>query len=258
MVDNLNVTSVEAWLLRMLGYARKHGIPLDWTFYCTLGEGTRDAEARALGARLVYAPTPIRQKYAFMKALRSELRQGRYDVLHSHHDLISGVYLLAAAGLPIRRRVVHIHNADESVLTPNAVKQALFRPALRGACLRFADHIAANSNHSLDTFLAGRERRPGKHVVHYYGIDPEPLVNAKPDRAAFRRRHGFADEARIVLFAGRMVPEKNPVFAVDVVAAMRRNDPQVVGLFVGAGSLETAVGERAAALGVGSSIRYLG
>lgn len=258
VVDNLNATSVEAWLLRMLGYARKHGIPLDWTFYCTLGEGTRDAEARALGAKLVYAPVPINKKRAFMQALRSKLRQGRYDVLHSHHDLISGVYLLAAAGLPIKRRIVHVHNADESVLTPNAAKQALFRPALRGICLRVADQIAANSSHSLDTFLAGRERRPGKDIVHYLGIDPEPLVNAKPDRATFRRRHGFADDARIVLFAGRMVPEKNPVFAVEVIAAMRRNDPQVVGLFVGAGSLETAVGERAAALGVGSSIRYLG
>ncbi len=258
MIDNLDATSVETWLLRMLSHARKHNVPLDWTFYCSLGEGNLDEHARSLGAKLVYAPVPIGRKLAFMQALRSELRRGRYDVLHSHHDLISGVYLLAALGLPIKRRIVHVHNADESVLTPNAVKQALFRPALRGICLRFADQIAGNSNHSLDSFLAGRRRRPGKDVVHYLGIDPQPLVDAKPDRAAFRRRHGFAEDARIVLFAGRMVPEKNPVFAVDVIAAMRRSDPRVVGLFAGAGSLETDVRERAVALGVDFWIRYLG
>lgn len=258
VVDNLNATSVEVWLLRMLGHAAKRNVPLDWTFYCTLGEGELDERARSLGAKLVYAPVPIGRKLAFMQALRSELRRGRYDVLHSHHDLISGVYLLAASSSPIKRRIVHVHNADESVLTSNAVKRTIFKPALRRICLVLADRIAANSNHSLDTFLAGRKRRPGKDIVHYLGIDPQPLLDAKPDRAAFRRRHGFAEDARIVLFAGRMVPEKNPIFAVDVIAAMRRSDPRAVGLFAGAGSLEADVRERAAALGVESWIRYLG
>lgn len=94
--------------------------------------------------------------------------------------------------------------------------------------------------------------------MHYLGIDPAPLIAAKPDRAAFRRRHGFAEDARIVLFAGRMVPEKNPVFAVDVIAEMRRSDPLVVGMFAGAGSLEAEVRARAAARGVEPFVRLLG
>lgn len=193
-----------------------------------------------------------------MRALRSHLKINRYDVLHAHHDLISGLYLLAAAGLPIRRRVVHVHNADEAVLTPSAVKQAALRPVLRRVCLTLGDLIVANSNHCLDTFLAERTRRPGKDIVLYYGIDPAPFADINPDRGAFRRRHGFAEDARIVLFAGRMVPEKNPLFAVDVVAAMRHIDPRVVGLFAGSGSLESDVRNRAAALGVEPWIRQLG
>jgi glycosyltransferase involved in cell wall biosynthesis len=179
-------------------------------------------------------------------------------VLHSHHDLVSAVYLLAASHLPIERRIVHVHNADESVLTPSAAKQAIFRPSFRCVCLALADRIAANSNHSLDKFLAGRKRRPGKDVVHYLGIDPEPMINANPDRAIFRHRYGFAEDACIVLFAGRMVPEKNPVFAVDVIAEMRRMNTRVVGMFVGSGSLEDEVRRRAARLGVDTWIRYLG
>ena len=258
VVDNLHTASVEVWLLRMLGHAAKSGLPLDWTFYCTQGEGALDEKARALGAKIVYSPVPIGAKIPFVRAFRSMLRQGRYDVLHSHHDLISGVHLLAASRLPIRRRIVHVHNADQSVLTPNALKQAVFKPALRRICLALADRIAANSNHSLDTFLAGRSRRSGTDVVHYLGIDAAPLVDARPDRAAFRRQHGFAEDARIVLFAGRMVPEKNPVFAVDVIAEMRRRDPLVVGLFAGVGSLEDNVRAKAAALGVEPWIRLLG
>jgi glycosyltransferase involved in cell wall biosynthesis len=258
VVASLDKAAVENWLVRMLDYAVKIDTPVDWTFYCTDGAGALDERACALGARVVYSPVPIGAKLDFMQTLRSHLYLNRYDVLHSHHDLISGVYLLAATRLPIERRIVHVHNADESLPTPSAIKQSIFRPGLRRICLTLADKIVANSNHCLDTFLAGRKRRTEKDVVHYYGIDPEPLINAKPDRAGFRRQHGFAEDARIVLFAGRMVPEKNPVFAVDVIAQMRQMDPRVVGIFAGSGSLEDAVRARAIALDIEGWIRCLG
>jgi glycosyltransferase EpsF len=258
VVASLDKASVEVWLLRMLGYAARIDVPVDWTFYCTVGEGTLDDRARAFGAKVVCSPAPIGAKLDFVRAFRSHLQLGCYDVLHSHHDLVSAVYLLAAFGLPIERRIVHVHNADESVLTPSLIKQAILRTSFRRICLTLADRIAANSNHSLDKFLAGRKRRPGRDLVHYLGIDPEPLINAKPERAAFRRKHGFAEDARIALFAGRMVPEKNPVFAVDVIAEMRRLDALVVGMFAGSGSLEADVRARTAALGMDPCIKYLG
>jgi glycosyltransferase involved in cell wall biosynthesis len=258
VVESLDYSSVEVWLLRMLGYAVDTNIAVDWTFYCTLGAGALDERARALGANVVYAPGLIGAKLDFMQTMRAQLREGRYDVLHAHHDLVSAIYLLAALSLPIKRRIVHVHNADESVLTPSLVKQAIYRPFLRRVCLTLADQIAANSNHSLDIFLAGRKRRPGKDVVHYLGIDPSTLVSPAPDRAALRRSLGFAEDALIVLFAGRMVPEKNPVFAVDVIAEMHRLDPRVVGMFAGSGSLESDVRTRAAALGMDAWIKCLG
>jgi glycosyltransferase involved in cell wall biosynthesis len=242
----------------MLGYAAAIKLPLDWTFYCTDGAGILDEQARALGAKVVHSPVPIGAKLNFMRALRCHLCLGHYDVLHAHHDLVSAVYLVAGLRVPIHRRIVHVHNADESVLTPSIVKQAILRPTLRLFCLLLADRIAANSKHSLDVFLAGRKRRLKRDAVHYLGIDPEPLINAKPDRVALRRRHNFADDARIVLFAGRMVPEKNPIFAVDVIAAMRRIDTRVAGIFAGSGSLEQHVRGRIAALGLERSIKCLG
>jgi glycosyltransferase EpsF len=258
VVASLDRTAVETWLLRMLDHARKVGVPLDWTFYSIEGAGAFDERARALGAKVVLSPVPIGNKRAFLRALRSHLSSHDYDVLHCHHDLVSAVYLAAALRLPIKRRIVHVHNADEAVLTPNAIKQAIFRSGFRRMCLALADKVVANSNHCLDTFLAGQPRRPGMDVVHYYGIDAEPLTNANPDRGAFRRQFGFAEDAKIVLFAGRIVPEKNPVFAVEVVAAMRRMDPSVVGLFAGLGSLEQAVHRRAVALGIDTAVKCLG
>lgn len=251
--------SVETWLLQLMAHARQRGEPLDWTFYCAFGEaGSRDCEAKALGARVIRSPVPIGDKLAFAKALRAELASGGYDVLHCHHDLISGVYLMAAAGAPVGKRLVHVHNLDESVLTPSPLKQAVLRPTLRRVCLAMADQIVANSEHALDTFLAGRKRDPRRHRVHYIAVDPTRFAAAKLDRAAFRRSLGLAEDAPILLFAGRVTPEKNPVFAVDVLAALRRRMPNAVAVFAGAGSLEPQVRDRAAELGQSDAVRMLG
>jgi glycosyltransferase EpsF len=193
-----------------------------------------------------------------MRALRAELRRGKYDVLHCHHDLVSAVYLLASAGIPIGRRIVHVHNADEGVPTPSPFKQKLLREPLRRICLGIADRTVGISNITLDTFLAGRARRPGRDIVHYYGIDPAPFETARGDRAMFRRSLGLGDDQRILLFAGRMVPEKNPLFALDVLAEVRRLDPAIAGVFVGSGSLDGALAARAAELGLGANFRALG
>jgi glycosyltransferase involved in cell wall biosynthesis len=192
-----------------------------------------DDEARALGAPVIHSPVPIVRKADFVRALRAELRRGEYEVLHCHHDIVSAVYLLAAWRMPIWR-IVHVHNADEAVLTPSRFKQRLYREPARRVCLLMADRIVGISNHTLDTFLAGRARRPERDSVHYYGLDPTPFENVAADRAGFRRQWGLPEEAPILLFGGRLVPEKNPVFAVDVLASLRGIEPRAVAVFVGA------------------------
>lgn len=259
LVENLNRGAVENWLVRMLQHAHRKRLAPDWTFYCALGSpGRLDDAARAAGAKVIYSPVPIGSKVQFVRALRSELTNGHYDAIHCHHDLISGIYLLAAAGLPIRRRIVHVHNADESVLTSNRIKEATFRPILRRICLTWADRIIGISKHTLDTFLAGWPRQTPRDMVHYYGIDPTAFLDEIPSRTEFRESIGIPADAPVLLFAGRIVPEKNPLFAIDVLAELWKQIPQAHGVFAGAGSLENNVKQRAIDLGVADRVHMLG
>ncbi|MGB6719663.1 MAG: glycosyltransferase [Terracidiphilus sp.] len=259
IVESLDRGAVENWLVRMLVHARDRGINVDWTFYCALGQpGDMDEKVRALGARVIHSPVSIARKADFVRALRMELRGREYDVLHCHHDIMSAVYLLAASEMRIHRRIVHVHNADESLPTPSRLKQRLYREAMRRVCLFMADRIVGISNHTLDTFLAGRARRPERDSVHYYGVDPAPFEKATADRVGFRRACGLSDNALVLLFGGRLVPEKNPLFAVDVLAHLRRMEPQAIAVFAGAGSQELDVIVRARVLGVENSVRLLG
>ena len=243
----------------MLEHAWKRKARVDWTFYCILEyPGAMEEKARALGARVLHSPVAMVKKPEFVRALRDELRRGQYDVLHCHHDILSAIYLLAASGIPIHRRIVHVHNADESVPTSSPLKQSLYREPMRQICLWMADRIVGISNHTLDAFLAGRVRRPERDSVHYYGVDPTPFENVSINPVDLRHDCGLPDDALILLFGGRIVPEKNPVFGVDVLAKLRDLNPHAVAVFVGSGSLEQQVLRRARELGVEDSLCLLG
>lgn len=259
VVESLGAGSVEAWLLRMAAHARLRQVPIDWSFYCQLPEaGAREARARDLGLPVLRSPVPIHHKFAFAQALRTAVSAGGYQILHSHHDLLSGYYLAACSGLRLHRRIVHVHNADEQVLTDQPLKRAVLRPLLRQLSLHCADRIVANSHHCLATFLAGQTRGEGGTAIHRYGIDASPFIAAQRERLERRRALGLAGSAPALLFLGRLTPEKNPLYAVEVLAALRRLRPDVIGVFAGSGSLAPAVARRLEELGLQDSARLLG
>jgi len=259
VVESLDRGAVENWLLRMFRHARDRGINLNWTFYCILErQGALDEAAQAQRMRVVHSPAPLTSKVEFVRGLRAEVRNGDYDVVHCHHDLLSAVYLLSSLGASIRRRIVHVHNADESVPTASRLKRLLYRESMRQVCLSMADRIVGISNHTLDTFLAGRPRHPERDHVHYYGVDPTPFEGASADRAGFRQSCNLPHDALVLFFGGRLVPEKNPLFAVDVLASLRRREGRVFGVFAGTGSQEQAILKRAAEFNIENAVRLLG
>ncbi len=243
----------------MLEASHTFGEPVDWTFYCVLSRpGRFDDAARKLGATVINSPVELDRKLDFVRALRRTLRSGNYDVMHCHHDVVSAVYLVAAAGLRIPRTIVHVHNADLHVPTGSPRKSALLREPMRQICLRVASSIVGISRHTLANFLRGRAPRAGRDLVLYYGIDTAPFRAPPPDAHAVRRAFGLPDASRVLLFAGRMVSYKNPLFVLDVLDEIASAEPDVHAVFAGAGPLEQELRERARERGLADRVRVLG
>jgi hypothetical protein len=102
VVESLSRGAVETWLVRMMAHGHSRGQTPDWTFYCQLDSpAERDEDVMAMGGRIVRSPVPLTRTRSFMSALRAELKRGRYDVMHCHHDLVSAVYMVAQGGWDI-------------------------------------------------------------------------------------------------------------------------------------------------------------
>jgi glycosyltransferase involved in cell wall biosynthesis len=258
-VERMHTNAIETWLARMHRHALKSGIPIDWHYHVQIEEpGALEQRYEDLSGRVIRSSYPLSAAWAFFHQFYEVCRKGAYDVVHVHGDIMSAPYLVAARLASKAKLIVHVHNTAESVPVGSAFKRALLREPMRRTCLTLADRIVGISNHTLDTFRCGRPRRAGRDVVVYLGVDPEPFLSASADRLHFRRQLGLPQDSLILLFAGRLVPEKNPVFALEVLRELRQLEPRAVVVFAGSGSEEQSLHSRALALGLEATTRFLG
>lgn len=257
IVESLNNQAVETWLLRMLHYASTTNRHLNWTFFCIDPQpGLRDDEAKRLGARVIHSGCMLSSGLEYFVKFRECLSLLDCDILHAHHDLMAAPYLASSYGLPIKRRIVHVHNADLGLPTPSRLKHYLLKEPFRQICMA-ADRVVGVSNHTLLTMIGGRKSIPQRDVVHYYGVDPSPFLEPVSSQL-FRDEINVPPEAKLLLFGGRIVPEKNPLFVIDILVSMLKHCSNVFAVFAGSGGLERAVQIRAHDLGVSDHIRMLG
>jgi glycosyltransferase involved in cell wall biosynthesis len=260
VVESFDGQATEAWLRRVVETSFRRGKPYEWTFFCTLpGEGKHDEEVGRLGAKVLHAPVPLALTARFAISLRQALKENRCDVLHCHHDVMSGLYLLASAGLPIRKRIVHVHNTSLALPTPNRIKARVASAVFRRACLCLADNIVGVSRDALDALTRGRASRGRRDLVISGGVDTRLFRDcATENRQEIRRGLGLAPDELAMLFVGRLVESKNPGFCLKVLQQLKLQGVNASLLFVGSGSLESALEEEARSLGLFDKVRLLG
>jgi glycosyltransferase EpsF len=257
IVENLEKGAVENWLVSVFLNSRELRTEWSWTFYCILGKpGRLDERVRQAGGTIIYAPCSISDKMKFLKHLRTTLVIGQYDIIHAHHDFLSGFYMLAAMGLP-GRKLIHVHNNDHAVPVGSQALRKILLPMLRRSCFWLADDIVAISEFTREDFKNNYSGNKPRFHVLYYGIDMMKF-DIPADPVKLRMSYGMPADARVLLFTGRMIREKNPVYVVDILNALLQLRPDVYALFIGNGEQREVVLARADELGVQEHVRVVG
>lgn len=251
VVGGLGMGGIETWLMYLLRRADRREVAMDFLSK-RRRETVYDREARERGATLHPMPSTSDRR-AWGAALARVLREhGSYDVVHVHRRHVATPLRVARrAGVPVR--VVHSHNA-----VPRRGLARLPGAGFRG---RFARRhatlgLACSGRAAEVVFGAGWRRDPRLRVLPY-GIDFAPF--AEPvDRDAVRRELGVSPQARLVVHVGRLHPQKNHAFLLEVAARLRRELPDVHLLLVGDGALRAELEARARALGLGGGVTFAG
>ena len=210
--------------------------------FFTYGKSNLDDKIRELGGNVIYIPSFKKNPFATF-VLAKKLKEGDYDIVHSHLSTLSGFVLFAARLAKVKARIVHSHSTtDDHEFT--AFLKRLFRAgAIRQANAYFT------CSHNSARWLYGRKKKaflmPNAINLDTYKFDPE---------ARERIRKGLGIDNFCIGFAGRMEYQKNLFFLLDVIKETGKLMP-VTAVLVGNGSLKPRLQKIAARQGI--DVRFM-
>lgn len=201
--------------------------------------------------RYFVIPVKIDHPVAYTRELNKFMREHghEYDVLWAHLNDISNIDILEkAAKCGIERRIVHAHNSSipDYWITKlfTALNKKKFRrlPTDRWACSKAAGD-----------FFYGSE--PYKVLPNM--VDAEKVSFSEEKRKALREIYRI-EQQFVIGTTGRLVPQKNPMFLIELLPSILENRPNAVLMFVGEGILEPDMRRRAKELGLDDRVRFCG
>lgn len=251
LLGTLDAGGVETWLIQVWRSIDRERFQFD---FCTFGthKGLFAAEVENLGAKVWRCP--VADRWAFRRRLRRIIREGRYDVVHSHVQLFSGALLRLAKSEHVRIRIAHSHSSQDDKAETRF--RQCYSAVMKNWIRRYATcGLAASRIAAIELFGASWEADPRFKVLHY-GIGLEGFHSTEPERV--REELGLPAGALVVGHVGSFIPRKNHKFILDVAQAVLRTRPEAHFLLVGDGPLRPEIQARTRAMGISDKVHFSG
>lgn len=219
----MNRGGAELRTLSTMEYMTKRGISYDFLVLSGM-KGVLDDEIIAKGGKIHYCKLGIRFLYIFSNVLR----YGKYDVLHSHVSLASGLMIFIAWLYRIKIRIAHFRSTKD-VENPSIIRQ-LRDVILRKIILLFSTNIVGVCRASLDAFWADKWKYNSKFKVIYNGFTKTKLEIHEDFWKEYIPNYSGQ---KILINVARMDEPKNHPRIVEVFSEFCRKDKDTLLVFVG-------------------------
>lgn len=226
----MDVGGIENQLMHLLRNADRARFQIDFT--TTMDRPFYREEIEALGGKCYRIPET--EGRHFLRQCRADYRvmkEGQYDIVHSHELFHSGMVLLTAKLAGVKHRFVHAHNwSDGDGSGHQPLKRRLYNALMQRWILRYGTDFCACSTLA-GRFLYGEEKT---HDANYH------LIFNSVDTAKFldnydRQESGeFCDDGWVnVLQVGRFSAVKNQLFTAEIARELKARGQKIRILCVG-------------------------
>ena len=261
----MDVGGIENQLMHLLRNADKEKFQIDFT--STMPDAFYRSEIEALGGKFILIPEMSHKNpLPYCKALYRIMKDGKYDIVHSHELFHSGIVLLIAKLAGVPGRFVHAHNWQDG--NGDGKKRGLVR-TVYNAVMRWLILGCSNQQLACSTlagkFLYGEKctRKDSYHLI-FNSVDTAKFLDQYEDQESGE----FCDGWINVLQVGRVTTVKNQLFLTEIAAEMKRRSKQIRILCAGNGDpdytervmqaiSEKGISEHIQMLGVRSDIDVL-
>lgn len=247
ITGTMHIGGIENQLMHLLRNADKEKFQIDFT--STMPEAFYRSEIEALGGHFILIPEMNhKDPLPYCRALYRIMKNGQYDVVHSHELFHSGIVLAIAKMAGIPKRIAHAHNWQDHDGTNR--KRGMIRTAYN-TVMRWSINACATDRMACSTlagkFVYGEKALSSKnyHLV-FNSVDTTKFL----DRFDQKETGEFCDEWINVLQVGRVTRVKNQKFLTEVAAELKTRGRKIRILCAGNGD-EDYVQEIRAAIEAG-------
>lgn len=253
VVGTMDPGGVETWLLHILEHIERDRFQFD---FCVCGSqiGLYDPEVERLGGRIIGCPRGT-NLWSFRRRFRRILREGDYDVVHSHVHFFSGVLLRWAQAEQVPLRIAHSHTSRDG--RSNSRWRRYYRRLMKSWTRRYATHGLAASKLAAVELFGESWQADERFQTLDYGLDLTPFQELF-GRAEVRAELDIPKDALVVGHVGRFDHAKNHLFLVEVAGAVLKSRPDVHFLLVGDGPLRPEIEAQAMHMGLSRKMHFLG
>ena len=220
LTGTMNVGGIENQLMHLLRQADKEKFQIDFT--TTAKHPFYEDEILSLGGKCIHIPSTDGKHFLrYCKTIYRVMKDGKYDIVHSHELFHSGMVLLTAKLAGVKHRFVHAHNwCDGNALgEKKPLKRRLYNKVMQKLIQWNATDFVACSTLA-GRFLYGEKipKRDNYHLV-FNSVDTVKFLD-NYDRVETGE---FTGDGWInVIQVGRFTVVKNQLFTAEIAAELKR------------------------------------
>lgn len=213
--------------------------------------GIPSEEIEALGGH-VFVVSPYKRLLPHMKETYKILKDNKYPIMHAFDNTLNLFPMLLGRLAGIKVRISEsISKGDKNE------KKTLVKYALRPFSHLFATDFMANSIDCGKWQFGKNAYKRGKINIFKTVIDAEKNAFDFGLREKTREHFGWKDKV-VYGFIGRYVPQKNPLFLIDIFHEIAKRQNDAVLVMIGFGELEEEMLSKINTYGIQDKVQNLG
>lgn len=253
VIGSLRIGGAENVAMNFCRYLDKNKYQCDFLVFGDKIDGYEE-EAIALGSNVIHIPFPNESYKNYFNNLKRILKDGEYEIVHTHILLNNGLVLKAAHDVNLKKRVSHSHSTNSG--RKENFKYKLYESIMKKLIKKYSTHVIACGSDA-GNYLFGEKLFKRNGIVINNGINTNKFRYNIDLRKKIRQNLGLENKL-VVGHIGRLATVKNHEFLIDVFYEVNKIRPNSTLLIVGDGEQRNVVERKIRTLGIEESVIITG
>ena len=231
VAGDMHVGGIENQLMHLVRNIDKDMYQVDFT--STMSNAFYREEIEKLGSTFILIPKmDWRKPNEYCKALYKVMKEGKYDIVHSHELFHSGItlYLAYKAGIPCR--FAHAHNwCDHDGINKVSLKRKMYNFFMQKMINKYSTVQIACSSWAGRFLYGSKQQKKSTYHLVYNSVDTNKFIDHYNDIEVGE----FVDDWINVLNVARVTTVKNQMFLVLMAKEIKKRNEHIRILCAGDG-----------------------